>query len=153
MKFPDNINFIDNTAGYKSQFKIDGQIMHLIQCFYQLYKLVVNNNINLFTIQNLNMAFTNIKSSVIWLEQKLTDAGYNSESAMPQGETKAMVLDLKSQDSDEYWMGYNNFAVIMKYNSSVLYAMVITQLSRKIQVAYEQQANQDTTNNSAAFNA
>lgn len=88
-----------------------------------------------------------------YTEQKLTDAGYNSESAMPQGETKAMVLDLKSQDSDEYWMGYNNFAVIMKYNSSVLYAMVITQLSRKIQVAYEQQANQDTTHNSAAFNA
>lgn len=73
-------------------------------------------------------------------KQTLNAAGYSSDNAMPQGETKAMVLDLKSQDSDEYWLGYNNFAVIMKYNSSVLYAMVITQLSRKIQVAYEQQA-------------
>jgi membrane-bound lytic murein transglycosylase B len=74
-------------------------------------------------------------------DQTLNEAGYSSEASMPQGETKAMILDLKSQDSEEYWLGYNNFAVIMKYNSSVLYAMVITQLSRKIQVAYEQQAN------------
>ncbi len=48
------------------------------------------------------------------------------------------LLSFEQQDGPEYWIGFNNFYVITRYNHSPLYAMAVYQLSEKIREAYEQ---------------
>lgn len=55
----------------------------------------------------------------------------------PPSETLAALLQLEQADKPEYWMTYQNFYVITRYNHSSLYAMAATQLSEKIREAYE----------------
>ncbi|WP_198263164.1 lytic murein transglycosylase B [sulfur-oxidizing endosymbiont of Gigantopelta aegis] len=50
-------------------------------------------------------------------------------------ETKAILLLLKQKNSKEYWLGYNNFYVISRYNHSTLYSMAVYQLSQAIKQA------------------
>jgi len=45
---------------------------------------------------------------------------------------KVALLELKNDNSEEYWAGFNNFYVITRYNHSHMYAMAVYQLSQQI---------------------
>ena len=54
----------------------------------------------------------------------------------------AALIELKTANGHEYWLGLNNFYVITRYNHSPLYAMAVHQLAREIARRYRQQARQ-----------
>ena len=45
---------------------------------------------------------------------------------------KVALLELKNHNSTEYWVGFDNFYVITRYNHSHMYAMAVYQLSQQI---------------------
>jgi membrane-bound lytic murein transglycosylase B len=45
---------------------------------------------------------------------------------------KVALLELKNDNSSEYWAGFDNFYVITRYNHSPMYAMAVYQLSQQI---------------------
>jgi membrane-bound lytic murein transglycosylase B len=49
---------------------------------------------------------------------------------------KGKLLKFMNSDNAEYWVGWNNFYVITRYNHSALYSMAIYQLSQKIKQGY-----------------
>lgn len=51
--------------------------------------------------------------------------------------TRAILLALKQKTGMEYWLGYNNFYVISRYNHSTLYSMAVYQLSQEIKKGFE----------------
>jgi len=53
-------------------------------------------------------------------------------------ELLAALISLEQKDGPEYWLGFNNFYVITRYNHSPLYAMAVYQLSEEIRDAYEE---------------
>ncbi|MGI9330393.1 MAG: lytic murein transglycosylase B [Gammaproteobacteria bacterium] len=55
-------------------------------------------------------------------------------SADPQiaGNTKAMLLRFEAEDADEFWVGFQNFYVITRYNRSPMYALAVFQLSQAL---------------------
>jgi membrane-bound lytic murein transglycosylase B len=53
-------------------------------------------------------------------------------------ELVAALLSLQLQDGPEYWLVFNNFYTLTRYNHSPLYAMAVYQLSEEIREAYEQ---------------
>jgi membrane-bound lytic murein transglycosylase B len=54
----------------------------------------------------------------------------------------ALPLKLDGALGQEYWLGFNNFYVITRYNRSHLYAMAVQQLAQKIYRAYPTQTTQ-----------
>lgn len=61
---------------------------------------------------------------------ELAERGISS-SAAPQ--MKAALIDLTSPEKEtEYWLGFNNFYVITRYNRSSFYAMSVFQLAEEI---------------------
>lgn len=58
--------------------------------------------------------------------------------ASANGQTKAALIDLTSPGkTTEYWLGFNNFYVITRYNRSSFYAMSVFQLAEAIRQARE----------------
>lgn len=53
-----------------------------------------------------------------------------------KAEEEAMYLELKSSSGSQCFLAYHNFTVIMRYNTSPLYAMAVTQLSEKIAASF-----------------
>lgn len=51
------------------------------------------------------------------------------------GNPKAALLSYQQEQGPEYWLGFNNFYVITRYNRSQLYAMAVWQLSEAIKEA------------------
>jgi membrane-bound lytic murein transglycosylase B len=58
----------------------------------------------------------------------------------PAEDTPAVLLSYEQESGPEYWLGFNNFYVITRYNRSHLYAMAVWQLSQAIKAAHQQQA-------------
>ncbi len=50
---------------------------------------------------------------------------------LPAGE-RVTFIELQEKNGPEYWIGCNNFYVIMRYNPRVMYAMAVYELSTKI---------------------
>lgn len=44
----------------------------------------------------------------------------------------AMAIQLQGVNGPEYWVGFNNFHVITRYNRSVMYALAVHQLSQEV---------------------
>jgi membrane-bound lytic murein transglycosylase B len=65
---------------------------------------------------------------------QLKAAGIQSRQA-EGADTLASLITLEQQDGPEYWLGFNNFYVITRYNRSPLYAMAVYQLSEEIREA------------------
>jgi membrane-bound lytic murein transglycosylase B len=48
------------------------------------------------------------------------------------GDQKSQLLTLEGEDGKEYWVGFHNFFVITRYNTSVMYALAVHQLGQEI---------------------
>lgn len=62
--------------------------------------------------------------------------GVTPVTEMPD-DLEAALIAFEQEDGPEYWLGFNNFYVITRYNHSPLYAMAVYQLSEEIRAAYE----------------
>ena len=59
-------------------------------------------------------------------------------SKVPTDDNKpAILLELKGDRGLEYWLGFDNFYTITRYNHSPLYAMAVYQLSQEIHRLYD----------------
>ncbi|MCA1766645.1 MAG: lytic murein transglycosylase B [Idiomarina sp.] len=54
------------------------------------------------------------------------------DHAAVNDETKVRVFEFETEKAHEYWLGYNNFYVITRYNHSPLYAMAVYQFSEQL---------------------
>jgi membrane-bound lytic murein transglycosylase B len=59
------------------------------------------------------------------------------ENGSYMAKTAASALRLQGENGAEFWLCFNNFYVITKYNRSVLYAMAVWQLSQAIKAAHD----------------
>jgi membrane-bound lytic murein transglycosylase B len=66
--------------------------------------------------------------------KKLIQAGITASEPLPAAE-RVSLIRLEAPE-DEYWLGFNNFYVITRYNHSNLYAMAVYQLSREIRETF-----------------
>ncbi len=65
----------------------------------------------------------------------LAGFGITAENDLPAGE-KVKLLELENANGSEYWLGFENFYVITRYNHSLLYAMAVYQLAMEIRLKY-----------------
>lgn len=59
---------------------------------------------------------------------ELRKLGVEVPTGIP-ADAKAALIALETEDKPEYWLGFDNFYVITRYNHSPLYAMAVYQLS------------------------
>ena len=69
-------------------------------------------------------------------EQDLAGNGISHDLHLPP-DTNIKLLSLESGNGQEFWLGFDNFYVITRYNHSPLYAMAVFQLAREIRIAFE----------------
>jgi membrane-bound lytic murein transglycosylase B len=75
--------------------------------------------------------FLSGKLSARYRLSDLLHLGIRTEGVHP-AETRAIPLTLKNRSGSEYWLGFENFYVITRYNQSAYYAMAVHQLSEEI---------------------
>ena len=72
---------------------------------------------------------------------ELTRLGVITEGDDPiPGKELASLIRLQGEKAPEYWVVFNNFHVITRYNRSPLYAMAVHQLAEAIREAYEEES-------------
>ena len=55
-----------------------------------------------------------------------------STASEAAGDTPAMLLRFEGEDADEFWVGFQNFYVITRYNRSPMYALAVFQLAEAL---------------------
>lgn len=63
--------------------------------------------------------------------------GVTTPAVLPPG-TGAALFKLEGEDGDEYWLAFNNFYVITRYNRSHMYSMAVVQLSEAVTALWRQ---------------
>lgn len=63
---------------------------------------------------------------------ELKESGVHIEDDAIADNLRTILISLETRSEPEYWVGYNNFYVITRYNHSALYAMAVYQLSEEI---------------------
>lgn len=69
--------------------------------------------------------------------EQFTAAGYAPSAAVDPGQP-ASLLTLDGNEGAEYWLTFQNFYVITRYNKSPRYAMAVTQLAQEIEIGAAQ---------------
>ncbi|MCH8529694.1 MAG: lytic murein transglycosylase B [Saccharospirillum sp.] len=91
------------------------------------------------TSVTVNGEYQNLKVNSLERDQTLADAkasGWEPENALDD-QAQAHPLRLDGDDGPEYWLGYQNFWVISRYNRSILYSMAVFQLAEELRLARE----------------
>jgi membrane-bound lytic murein transglycosylase B len=68
---------------------------------------------------------------------RLRESGVSLEGEVSEDELGTLV-QLETPGGFEYWVGFQNFYAITRYNHSSLYAMAVFQLARELSAAYGQ---------------
>ncbi len=76
------------------------------------------------------------KHSLIWFRNRGITPKHKTRS---QTRAAVIALDNLKKEKAEYWLVFNNFRAIMRYNPRINYAMAVYQLSRAIKISYEKQ--------------
>ncbi|MFV1982169.1 MAG: lytic murein transglycosylase B [Thiohalomonadales bacterium] len=66
-----------------------------------------------------------------WSQKELLLHGVALPEGLPK-DLKGSFMSFETKNGPEYWVGWNNFYVITRYNHSILYAMSVYQLSEYI---------------------
>lgn len=66
----------------------------------------------------------------------LRQAGLEDSGVQPSG-SEVTLLAMQGDDGEEYWLGYQNFYVITRYNISALYALAVFQVAEAVAERYE----------------
>ena len=82
-------------------------------------------------IQNRNTKISKPSLSL----KKLSGYGVTSNTLYPITE-KATFMNFDLEKGQSHWLGFTNFYVITRYNTSKLYALAVYQLAEKIQHSY-----------------
>ena len=61
---------------------------------------------------------------------EFADMGFFASSFAPSSLATAMAME--GEEGIEYWMGFQNFYVITRYNHSAMYALSVFQLAQSI---------------------
>lgn len=77
--------------------------------------------------QSLPETFQINSRQYFYSPQQLAAAGI-----APHAKEAAMFIQLSTKSGTRCWLGYRNFAVILRYNSSLLYAMAVYELSNAL---------------------
>lgn len=78
------------------------------------------------------------RSLADWAGASITPLGKTRFSA----DARARLLDYTVTDGKEFWLGFNNFEVITRYNNSDYYAMSVFQLSEALKAARQAKPHQ-----------
>lgn len=73
-------------------------------------------------------------SKPLYTLQEMRKLGVMTRADIPRDRPVTLV-ELANNNGNEYWLGFNNFFVITRYNRSVHYAMSVWQLAEEIRAA------------------
>ena len=77
-----------------------------------------------------------------WSQQGFLPLSASEPSDTEQQQRKALPLSFEMTDGQQYWLGFDNFYVISRYNPRTKYAMAVYQLSELIAERYQQSSKE-----------
>lgn len=107
------------------------------------------------TLANINNRYarlSNKKLQPVYTLQQLNNHGVRcAQNFSPN--LKANLIALQGPNQQQYWIGFNNFYVITKYNTSINYAMAVYQLGQTIEAVRDRELKiASNANNKVASN-
>lgn len=86
--------------------------------------------------EGYDKALLNSKAKPKLTLKELESKGFSLVNLAVNDDAKAMPLMVVGDHGKEFWMGFDNFYVITRYNRSHLYAMAVWQLSQRIKDSF-----------------